>query len=380
MRFDSGILNHCGDISGYPRIQEWKDSAQLLEDLGFTAIWAAEHHFFWDGWTNPVPTNPLLFGAFIAPHTKRLRIAQCGLCLPDWHPIRAAEDLAMLDHMSGGRVEFGALRGTNNRVNGNFNRNADRRNQVVNQELFWETLEIIQLAWKGEPFRFKGKYYEFPVPGWYDEATPKEDLDPRFFAQDRELTHLQLVPLPLQKPTPPIWVMAESAKSNAEAARRSLGVLSYAQSFEQMRAAWTAYRAAFQPSATTPKERLAIMRPIFVAKTMTEAEAVMRPAINSMMQSGPRRNADPINARKLFLSSSEELDDADRAGDWFDFLVRRGHVHVGTPEYVTERLRRFQTELGCEHFVLHWAVPLVTYEQYKSSLTLFSEKVMTQFL
>jgi alkanesulfonate monooxygenase SsuD/methylene tetrahydromethanopterin reductase-like flavin-dependent oxidoreductase (luciferase family) len=99
-----------------------------------------------------------------------------------------------------------------------------------------------------------------------------------------------------------------------------------------------------------------------------------------MMQSGPRRNADPINARKLFLASSEQLDDADRTGDWFDFLVRRDHVHVGTPEYVTERLKRFQTELGCEHFVLHWAVPLVTYEQYKSSLTLFSEKVMTQFL
>jgi alkanesulfonate monooxygenase SsuD/methylene tetrahydromethanopterin reductase-like flavin-dependent oxidoreductase (luciferase family) len=380
MRFDSGILNHCGDISGYPRIQEWKDSARLLEDLGFTAIWTAEHHFFWDGWTNPVPTNPLLFGAFIAPLTKRLRIAQCGMCLPDWHPIRVAEDLAMLDHMSGGRVEFGALRGTNNRVNGNFNRSADRRNQVVNQELFWETLEIIQLAWKGEPFKFKGKYYELPVPGWHDEATPKEDLDPRFFAPDRELTHLQLVPLPLQKPTPPIWVMAESEKSNVEAARRSLGVLSYAQSFEQMRAAWTAYRAAFQPSATTPRERLAIMRPIFVGKTQAEAEAVMRPAINSMMQSGPRRNADPINARKLFLARSEELDDADRAGDWFDFLVRRGHVHVGTPEYVTERLKRFQTELGCQHFVLHWAVPLVTYEQYKSSLTLFSEKVMTQFL
>src|ERR1700744_2321116 len=288
MRFDSGILNHCGDVSGYPRIQEWKDSAQLLEDLGFAAIWTAEHHFFWDGWTNPVPTNPLLFGAFIAPYTKRLRIAQCGICLPDWHPIRAAEDLAMLDHMSGGRVEFGALRGTNNRVNGNFNRNADRRNQVVNQELFWETLEIIQLAWKGEPFKFKGKYYELPVPGWYDEATPKEDLDPRFFAADRELTHLELVPLPVQKPTPPIWVMAESEKSNAEAARRSLGVLSYAQSFEQMRAAWTAYRAAFQPSPTTPKERLAIMRPIFVAKTQAGAGAGMRRAVNPVRQRGPR--------------------------------------------------------------------------------------------
>ena len=106
----------------------------------------------------------------------------------------------------------------------------------------------------------------------------------------------------------------------------------------------------------------------------------MRPAINSMMQAGPRANADPVNARKLFLASTEHLDDADLKGDWFDFLVRRGHVHVGSPEFVTDRLKRFQSELGCEHFVLHWAVPLVTFEQYRSSLTLFSEKVMPKFL
>jgi alkanesulfonate monooxygenase SsuD/methylene tetrahydromethanopterin reductase-like flavin-dependent oxidoreductase (luciferase family) len=380
MRFDSGILNHSGDVSGYPFIKEWTESAQLLEALGFTAIWTAEHHFFWDGWTNPVPTNPILFGAYIAPITKKLRIAQCGVCLPDWHPIRVAEDIAMVDHMSGGRVEFGALRGTNNRVNGNFNRHADRRNQPVSQEVFWETLEIIQLAWKGKPFNYKGKYYELPMPGWFDKASPREMIDPRFFTSEGELTHLQLVPLPMQKPSPPIWIMAESEKSNAEAARRGLGVLSYAQSFEQMRAAWSAYREAFVPSAITPKEQLAIMRPIFVANSQAEAEAVMRPAINSMMQAGPRANADPVNARKLFLAGTEQLDDVDLKGDWFDFLVRRGHVHVGSPEFVTDRLKRFQSELGCEHFVLHWAVPLVTFEQYRSSLTLFSEKVMPKFL
>ena len=108
------------------------------------------------------------------------------------------------------------------------------------------------------------------MPGWFDKASPREMIDPRFFTGEGELTHLQLVPVPLQKPGPPIWIMAESEKSNAEAARRSLGVLSYAQSFEQMRAAWSAYREAFVPSATTPKERLAIMRPIFVANSQAK--------------------------------------------------------------------------------------------------------------
>jgi len=98
-----------------------------------------------------------------AGQTKKLKLAECGVCLPDWHPIRAAEDVAMLDHMSKGRVEFGALAGVNNRVNGNFNRNADRRNQKVSRALYWETLEIMQLAWKGEPFKFKGEFYELPM-------------------------------------------------------------------------------------------------------------------------------------------------------------------------------------------------------------------------
>ena len=115
MRFDSGLLGHNGDVSKYPPIDEWKDTVQILESAGYGGVWSAEHHFFWDGWTNPVPTNPVMFGAFAAAQTSGLRIGQCGVCLPDWHPLRVAEDVAMLDHMSRGRVEFGVIRGINNR-------------------------------------------------------------------------------------------------------------------------------------------------------------------------------------------------------------------------------------------------------------------------
>jgi alkanesulfonate monooxygenase SsuD/methylene tetrahydromethanopterin reductase-like flavin-dependent oxidoreductase (luciferase family) len=380
MRFDSGLLNHCGDVAGYPRIREWQESAKLIESLGFTALWCAEHHFFWDGWTNPVPTNPILFGAFIAAQTTKLRLAQCGVCIPDWHPIRAAEDIAMLDHMSQGRLEFGALRGSNTRVSGNFNPKADRRDQKTSQALYWETLDIIQLAWKGEPFRYEGQFYTFPMPGWRDEKRPREMLDPKFFTPEGELTQLQVLPTPLQRPSPQIWVMAESATSNAEAGRRQLGTLSYAQSFEQTRVAMSAYREArFGSTARNPEERLAIMRPIFVAPTQEQAEAVMRPAFNELMAYGVRADRDQTNARRAFLAKDEALDQHDLECDWFDFLVKHGHIHAGTPEYVTERLKRFQTELGCEHIVLHWAVPRVTFEEYRNSLTLFADKVMPNF-
>ena len=208
------------------------------------------------------------------------------------------------------------------------------------------------------------------MPGWFDKASPRDMKALRFFTGEGELTHLQLVPVPMQKPGPPIWIMAELEKSNAEAARRSLGVLSYAQSFEQMRAAWSAYREAFVPSATTPKERLAMMRPISWRIARLEAEAVMRPAINSMMQAGPRANADPVNARKLFLASTEHLDDADMKGDWFDFLVRRGHVHVRLPRICDRSPETLPVGAWLRAFRVALGRATVTFEQYRSSLTL----------
>lgn len=381
MRFDSGLLGHNGDVSNYPPIDEWTETLQILESNGYTAVWAAEHHFFWDGWTNPIPTNPVLFGTFAAAKTSRLLIGQCGVCLPDWHPIRVAEDVAMLDHMSKGRVEFGVIRGINNRVNGNFNPQADRRNQKVNQALFWESLDIIELAWKGQPFSYEGEFYRFPMPGWRDEKTPRNELDPRYYAPDGELTHLKVMPQTYQKPMPPRWLMADSIGSTVQAARRGMGAMSYAQSFEQTRAAWHAYRSTRTsegPPATTP-ERLAVMRPIFVAPTQEAAEAVMRPAINLMMERGIRASSDLEAARSAFLAPDESLTPQDLAVDWFDFLVRKGQCLVGTPEHVTDRLQMFVDELDCRHVVLFWALPLVTFEQYRNSLTLFAQKVMPKF-
>jgi alkanesulfonate monooxygenase SsuD/methylene tetrahydromethanopterin reductase-like flavin-dependent oxidoreductase (luciferase family) len=381
MRFDSGLLGHNGDVSIYPPIDEWAETLRILESGGYGGVWSAEHHFFWDGWTNPVPTNPVMFGAFAAAQTKRLKLGQCGVCLPDWHPIRVAEDVAMLDHMSKGRVEFGVIRGINNRVNGNFHPKADRRDQKVNQALFWESLDIIELAWKGEPFSYEGEFYRFPVPGWRDEKTPRDELDPRYFAADGELMHLKVMPETYQKPMPPRWLMADTVHSHVQAARRGMGVISYGQSFEKTRESFNAYRAAKpnDPATAGEPERLGVMRPVFVAETQAAADAVMRPAINLMMERGVRASANLEAARRLFLASDEELVPQDLSDDWFDFLVRREQCHVGTPEYVTDRIRKYADELGCNHMILFWAVPMVTFDEYRHSLTLFADKVIPNF-
>lgn len=372
MRFDSGVLLHSGDLSNYPPVNEWVEVAKLLESAGYEGIWGAEHHFFWDGWTNPAPTNPLQFCTFLAGHTTKLRFGQCGVSLPDWHPIRVAEDVAMLDHMSRGRVDFGMIPGINNRVNGNFNASADRRDRDKSRRLFWESLEIIELAWKAEPFSFKGEFYEFPFPGWRDEKTPRDQLDRRYYTEDGELVKLEVVPTPLQKPGPPQYLMAESESSISKAAARGMNVMTYSHGFEATR-----HAAQVFAGSAVGDGHMSVMRPIFVAETQEAAEAAMRPAINGSIAMGTRAH-DP-NAYKAFLGPDEELAPGDTDLDPFDFLVKYGHCHVGTPEYVTERLKRYQEELGIEHIVHYWAVPTLSFEEQLSSLRLFADKVMPNF-
>jgi alkanesulfonate monooxygenase SsuD/methylene tetrahydromethanopterin reductase-like flavin-dependent oxidoreductase (luciferase family) len=109
MRFDCGLLAHVGNVSRYPEVQEWLDLARLLDTCGFSGIWSAEHHFACDTGITPTPTNPLMLGAYVASATRRLRIGQCGVNLSAHHPLRVAEDAALLDHMSDGRLDFGFM-------------------------------------------------------------------------------------------------------------------------------------------------------------------------------------------------------------------------------------------------------------------------------
>lgn len=378
MRFDSGLYIHSGDVANYPPKEEWIATARLLESTGFTGVWIAEHHFFWDGWLQPTPPNPVLLGAYLAAVTTRLRIGQCGVCLPDWHPLRVAEDVAMLDHLTGGRVDFGMIRGLNGPVSGNFNPNADRRDQDTNQALFWESLDIIEKAWSNEPWHHAGQFYRFPCPGWRDETANPKDVDPRYYAADGELIALSVLPKPFQPGGPPRWLMADSVSSTIKGAERGLGVMSWGQSFEATRAAWAAYRTALSPDHSAAPRRLAIMRPVFVAATADEADAVMRPSINILMEHAVGKTAS-WRSRRAFLAADEELTSRDESDDWYDFLNRHEWCFVGPPDLVVDRLKRFQAGLGCEHLVLYWALPALNVDMVTASIRLFADKVMPCF-
>ena len=111
--------------------------------------------------------NPILLGADLINESDRLRVGQCGTILPDWNPIRVAEDIALLDQLTRGRVDFGVARGINNRATIQFREEADRRNEQ-HRSLFNETLEVILGAWRNDAFSYKGEFFTYPAPGWQE--------------------------------------------------------------------------------------------------------------------------------------------------------------------------------------------------------------------
>jgi alkanesulfonate monooxygenase SsuD/methylene tetrahydromethanopterin reductase-like flavin-dependent oxidoreductase (luciferase family) len=150
----------------------WKAQAiaQKMDELGFNAFWMAEHHFQREG-TECIP-NVLMMALHLAHVTKNLKLG-CGFNIaPMWHPLRLAEDYAVADILTHGRVIFGVGRGYHTREVETFG--SPLIDQPANRELFEEQVEIIFKAFNNESFSHKGKHYTLPPEVPYRGYTLKE--------------------------------------------------------------------------------------------------------------------------------------------------------------------------------------------------------------
>ena len=155
--------------------------AQLMDRLGYHTFWMAEHHFQREGY-ECIP-NVLMFAVHLAQVTKRLKLG-CGFNItPMWHPLRLAEDYAIADILTNGRITFGVGRGYHTREVETFG--APLLDQPANRELFEEQVDIIFKAFNEESFSHRGKHYTLPPEVPYRGYTLKE---------------LTLVPRPLRRP------------------------------------------------------------------------------------------------------------------------------------------------------------------------------------
>jgi len=169
--------------------------ARTMDRLGFHSLWLAEHHFQHEGYE--VIPNLLMLAVHLAHKTERLKFG-CGFNItPMWHPLRLAEDYAVADILTGGRVIFGVGRGYHSREVESFG--APILDQEANRELFYEQVEILFKAFNQESFSHNGKHYTLPPEVPYRGYTLKE---------------LTLVPRPLRLPVE-TWQPIVSARPEA---------------------------------------------------------------------------------------------------------------------------------------------------------------------
>jgi len=162
----------------YRNLQAW---AKTADELGFDTMWLTEHHFQYEGYE--VLPNLIQFGQHLATHTEQLRLGQMFNVVPQWHPLRLAEDFVIADIITGGRMEFGVGRGTVPReawalgtVVASGDNAMSAEHDRINREVFEESMEVIKLAWSNERFSYRGKHMTFPPDDVPDRGTLVHDL------------------------------------------------------------------------------------------------------------------------------------------------------------------------------------------------------------
>ena len=379
MRFDFiPFFNPGHNIPWNQTAKMMREQTKIAEDANFNTVWVTEHHFAHNGYLN-APPNPILMSADLGAHFKKIRVGQCPVVLPDWHPLRVAEDIALLDNLTEGRVEFGVGRGINERQSIQFNINADRRNTEKNNALFRESLEIIIKAWTEDPFKFKGDFYEFPVPGWKETNRFFSPIDKKYHNEDGEYKAMYIHPRPYQKPHPPIWLMSNSPQTYEYAGKRGFNVIGMSHPTNKINICWEKYKSSASKNRNLNLdlgENVGVCVIIYVAETMEEAKKDVENSINLYYEflSGTR----PLGewARKAYLDDDKELTTNDKNNSWFDFLMDHELIWVGNSEYIREKISKSIDKINLKHIMLLQQFPGLEYNKVLKSMNLFSEKVI----
>jgi alkanesulfonate monooxygenase SsuD/methylene tetrahydromethanopterin reductase-like flavin-dependent oxidoreductase (luciferase family) len=167
--------------------------ARVMDDHGYYCLWMAEHHFQREGYE--VIPNLILTGTYLAAVTRQLKLGCAFNILPMWHPIRLAEDYAVADILTGGRIIMGLGRGYHTREVESFG--APLLDAAANLELYEEQVELLLKAFHQEAFAHRGKHYTVPPPVRY---------------RGYDLTEVTLVPRPIHRPVE-IWQPIASGRT-----------------------------------------------------------------------------------------------------------------------------------------------------------------------
>ena len=331
MNLQFGIFDHL-DRNDLPLRDYYEQRLKVIEDFdrsGFYAYHVAEHHFTPLG----MAPSPSVFLSAIGQRTTRLRFGTFVYALPVHHPLRVFEEICMLDHMSGGRLEIGFGRGSVPFEISYYGQNAEER-----QQIYAERLELILKAFTVKTLDWDGKYDQF-------RNVPME---------------MQ----PLQQPHPPLWYGAHSPHSAERAARKGLNMVTNDMP-GPTRAMVARYRqvwAEVHGAGTPPK--MGMVRFIFVAGSDEKAMTVARRAY--------------LRWRASFTHLSEmngTLPQSPLRTDSFDTLIKQGQAIAGSPETVRAFLANQVEDSGVNYVVGQFCFGDLTLDEMRGSVALFASEV-----
>ena len=342
----------------------------LAEELGFETMWLGEHHFG-PYQAGDIP-NPILLGADLAARTSRIRIGQMANIAPWWHPIRLAEDVAILDNLTRGRIEVGFGRGIWPYEGPQFHPNADPRKDKENRTLFREIIEVAREVWTNEFFSYKGENFTFPAEGTRF-SHPLYPPDPKWLEGDR-VTRLRVTPRPYQQPHPPLWMTVSTDRSVTTAAELGLKACYWqppALRLKQRMERYAEVRSQRDGRPFALGEDQAVMRTTYVSTSMEQA----RREGEAGVMSGFIYN-DPFRGREVFADPGEEFDPGTKM-DW-DFLEPRALL-VGSPDNVIEKIHEMQEVCNLDYLIVAYSHSGIPLDKTLKNMETFATKVMPWF-
>ena len=332
--------HHQGRIFG-----ETLEQIEFAEELGFDSVWIAEHHFSRYG----ICPSIIPFATHVAARTQKIRIGTGVSVLTFHNPIFLAEETAMMDLLSNGRLDFGVGRGQLQYEYAGLNVDFESRTTR-----FQEILDIILGLWTTPGFSYQGKHYR--------------------------LNDVTIAPTPVQRPHPPVYLaVSRTAASVDEAISRDLPVLTGATAPEEESLAIREfYNEACAGAGKTPlMDRMPYFRMVYVAEEAKRALEEPRESVTWV--------ADLNSLRRTLGAGSEIYMDLDH---WRQTRLEEppsyesrleSTVYFGTPGECVRRIRTLQQEHNVHYFGANMAFGNLEHAKVMRSMELFAKEVMPHF-
>ena len=321
------------------RYNDTLDQIVLADELGFPVVWLAELHF------EPrygVMPSPFLMAAAVAQRTSTIRIGTAVTLLPLHDPLRVAEEAAMLDNLSGGRLEFGIGRGGFQQHYAGYNIPLNER-----QARFDEAYAVLIRAWNDEPLTFQGDFWSY--------------------------RDVRVTPKPLQRPHPPLWMAANSDESVTTALSHDLRLMTAIMTAppEQIAARARRYLAG-RPGAVDGDHGMLV--PIYVAEDDAQARADVEASYLSYFAIVGQIVRDGLQAGLSGSSNLPPLAQRFEAMTYED--AARDIAAVGSPATVAARLHQIYDHYHSGH-IMGWFNfgGRIPHEKVLNSMRLFAQEV-----